>query len=103
MEISPDSVSQSETVPYFYSTKYPIETYSLGMIDDVFEFGIELLLDLLPNIVWKILLVVVGIVITAFGVTMIGKSTPLGGVLIVVGIFVTGGSLVSLYRSRARS
>lgn len=73
------------------------------MIDDVFEFGIELLLDLLPNSVWKILLVVVGIAITAFGVTMLGESTPVGGVLIIVGIFVTGGSLRSLYRSRTRS
>ena len=69
------------------------------MIGDIFEFIFEILLDLVPNAVWKILLSVIGIVMTAVGATKITESTQIGVVLIVVGIFLFVGSIVSLYRS----
>ena len=69
------------------------------MIGDIFEFIFEILLDLVPNAVWKILLSVIGIVMTAVGATKITESTHIGVVLIVVGIFLFVGSIVSLYRS----
>lgn len=69
------------------------------MIDDIFEFIFELLLELIPNAVWKILLSVVGIAMTAVGVTKITESTRIGAALIAVGTFLFIGSLLSLYRS----
>lgn len=69
------------------------------MIDDIFEFIFELLLELIPNAVWKILLSVVGIGMTAVGATKITESTQLGAALIVIGTFLFVGSLISLYRS----
>jgi uncharacterized membrane protein YgdD (TMEM256/DUF423 family) len=69
------------------------------MIDDIFEFIFELLLELIPNAVWKILLSVVGIAMTVVGGTKITESTRLGAALIVVGTFLFVGSLISLYRS----
>jgi uncharacterized membrane protein YgdD (TMEM256/DUF423 family) len=69
------------------------------MIDDIFEFIFELLLELVPNAVWKVLLSVVGIVIMVFGATRTTESTRIGAALIVVGTFLFVGSVVSLYRS----
>jgi uncharacterized membrane protein YgdD (TMEM256/DUF423 family) len=69
------------------------------MIDDIFEFIFELLLELIPNAVWKILLSVVGIAMTAVGATKITESTRIGATLIAVGTFLFIGSLLSLYRS----
>ena len=71
----------------------------MGMISDIFEFIFELLLELIPNAVWKVLLSVVGIVMTVVGVTKITGSTRIGAALIVVGTFLFIGSLISLYRS----
>ncbi|MEZ3172547.1 hypothetical protein ABNG03_18325 [Halorubrum sp. RMP-47] len=45
------------------------------MIDDILEFIFELLLELVPNAVWKILLSVVGVVMTVIGATKITEST----------------------------
>ncbi|OYR41886.1 hypothetical protein DJ82_04025 [Halorubrum sp. Ib24] len=69
------------------------------MIDDIFEFIIELLLELVPNAVWKVLLSVVGIAMTAVGAIKITESTRIGAALIAVGTFLFIGSLLSLYRS----
>lgn len=69
------------------------------MIDDIFEFIFELLLELVPNAVWKVLLSVVGIVIMVFGATRTTESTRIGAALIVVGTFLFVGPIVSLYRS----
>jgi hypothetical protein len=69
------------------------------MIDDVFEFIFEILLELVPNVVWKILLSVIGIVMTVVGATKITESTRIGVALIVVGAFLFVGSVVSLYGS----
>ena len=48
------------------------------MIDDIFEFIYELLLEWLPNAVWKILLSVVGIGMPAVGAPTITESTRIG-------------------------
>jgi uncharacterized membrane protein YgdD (TMEM256/DUF423 family) len=69
------------------------------MIDDIFEFIFDILLELVPNAVWKVLLSVIGIVMTAVGAAQIAESTRIGVALIVVGTFLFVGSLVSLYRS----
>jgi hypothetical protein len=68
------------------------------MIGDIFEFIVEILLDLIPNFVWKILLFVLGIIITAIGVTMLGESLLTGGALLVVGMLLGLSSLFSLLR-----
>lgn len=68
------------------------------MIGDIFEFIVEILLDLIPTFVWKILLFVLGIIITAIGVSMLAESPLTGGVLLVVGILLGLSSLLSLLR-----
>lgn len=68
------------------------------MLDDILEFILEILLELIPNTVWKILLFVIGIVITAVGVTILTESTLTGGGLIIVGVSLGIGSVVSMYR-----
>lgn len=70
------------------------------MIDEIFEFIFDMLLELVPNVVWKILLLVIGVVMTAVGATIITDSTRIGVALIAVGTFLFVGSIVSLYRSR---
>ena len=69
------------------------------MIDDILEFIFELLLELVPNAVWKVLLSVVGIAMTVVGATNSTESTRIGAALIAVGTFLFIGSLLSLYRS----
>lgn len=68
------------------------------MLDDILEFILEILLELIPNTVWKILLFVIGIVITAVGVTILTESTLTGGGLVIVGVSLGIGSVVSMYR-----
>lgn len=68
------------------------------MIDDIFEFVVEILLELVPSVVWKILLFVIGIIIVAIGATMLGKSPLTGGAMLVVGMLLGLSSLVSLLR-----
>ncbi|SNR78364.1 hypothetical protein SAMN06266787_1297 [Halorubrum ezzemoulense] len=69
------------------------------MIDDILEFIFELLLELVPNAVWKVLLSVVGIAMTVVGATNITESIRIGAALIAVGTFLFISSLLSLYRS----
>lgn len=68
------------------------------MIDDIFEFCIDLVIDVIPNIVWKLLFLVIGIGITAIGVTIFNESTQTGSALIIAGIVLLTGSLISLLR-----
>lgn len=68
------------------------------MIDDIFEFLFHIVLEFVPTIVWKLLLVVIGIVLTAVGVTLLDNSPQTGSVLIVVGMVLLVGLLVSLAR-----
>jgi hypothetical protein len=68
------------------------------MIDDIFGFVFEIVLEFVPTIVWKLLLFVLGIVLTAIGVTLFDNSPQTGSALIVVGVVVLVGLLVSLAR-----
>jgi hypothetical protein len=65
------------------------------MIGDVFEVIFDVIIEFIPNIVWKLVFVVIGIVMAAVGITMVNESPKTGGVLIVVGAILLGGSLVS--------
>ena len=68
------------------------------MIDDIFEFIFDIVLEFIPTIVWKLLLFVIGIVLTAVGVTLFDTSPQRGSALIVVGVVLLVGLLVSLAR-----
>jgi hypothetical protein len=70
----------------------------VGMIDDIFEFAFDIVLEFVPTIVWKLLLFVLGIVMTAVGVTLLDNSPQTGSALIVVGVVLLVGLLVSLAR-----
>ena len=71
---------------------------NIGMIDDIFALVFDVVLDFVPTIVWKILLFVIGIVLTAVGVTLFDTSPQRGSALIVVGVVLLVGLLVSLAR-----
>jgi hypothetical protein len=68
------------------------------MIDEILELAVDILLESIPNAVWKFLLFLVGIATAAVGWSMINKSTQAGGALIIIGVVMTIGSLGSLYR-----
>jgi len=68
------------------------------MIDDIFAFVFDIVLEFVPTIVWKLLLFVIGIVLTAVGVTLLDNSSRTGSALIVVGVVLLVGLLVSLAR-----
>jgi len=68
------------------------------MIDDIFAFVFDIVLDFVPTIVWKLLLFVIGIVLTAVGVTLLDNSPQTGSALLVVGMVLLVGLLVSLAR-----
>jgi len=68
------------------------------MIDDVFEIIFDIVIEVVPTIVWKLLLSVIGIIITAVGVTMFDESPQMGSALAAVGVILLVGSLVSLAR-----
>jgi hypothetical protein len=68
------------------------------MIDDIFGFVFDIVLEFVPTVVWKLLLFVIGIVMTAVGVTLLDNSPQTGSALIVVGVVLLVGLLVSLAR-----
>lgn len=68
------------------------------MIGDIFEFIVNVVIEFVPTIVWKVLFFVIGVVMTAVGVAMLEGSSQTGGVLIAVGVVLLVGSLVSLAR-----
>ncbi|SDY14356.1 hypothetical protein [Halobellus clavatus] len=68
------------------------------MIDDIFAFVFDIVLEFVPTVVWKLLLFVIGIVMTAVGVTLLDNSPQTGSALIVVGVVLLVGLLVSLVR-----
>lgn len=70
----------------------------IGMIDDIFAFVFDIVLEFVPTIVWKLLLFVLGIVLTAVGVTLLDNSPQTGSLLIIVGVVVLIGLLVSVAR-----
>jgi hypothetical protein len=68
------------------------------MIDDIFGLVFDIALEFVPTIVWKLLLFVLGIVMTAVGVTLLDTSPQIGSALIVVGVVLLVGVLISLAR-----
>ena len=70
----------------------------IDMIDDILAFVFDIVLDFVPTIVWKLLLFVIGIVLTAVGVTLLDNSPQTGSALILVGMVLLVGLLVSLAR-----
>lgn len=68
------------------------------MIDDLFELLLDVAVELIPNSVWKFLTFVVGIVSIGAGVMPFNKSTRTSGVLVLVGITLLAGSVMSWYR-----
>jgi hypothetical protein len=70
----------------------------IGMLDDIFAFVFDIVLEFVPTIIWKLLLFVLGIVLTAIGVTLLDNSPQTGSALIVVGVVLLVGLLVSLAR-----
>jgi hypothetical protein len=70
----------------------------ISMIDDVLAFVFDIVVEFVPTIVWKLLLFVIGIVVTAVGVTLLDNSPQTGSALIIVGVVLLVGLLVSLVR-----
>lgn len=68
------------------------------MIDEILEFTVDLLVELVPNTIWKIILLLVGVVTAAIGATLINESTQVGGTLMILGTVLTIISLLLLYR-----
>ena len=67
------------------------------MIDEILGFVVEIVLEFIPNFVWKLLLFLIGVVMTVFGTSMISEAAQTGGALIVVGGVLIIASLVSLF------
>ena len=68
------------------------------MIDDILTVLLDLVVEFIPNSVWKILAFVIGAMATAAGVVMINESLWTGVTLIIVGVFLLIGSVISWYR-----
>jgi len=68
------------------------------MIDDILAVLLDIVVEFIPNSVWKILAFVIGAIATAAGVIMIDESLWAGGALVVVGVFLLTGSVISWYR-----
>jgi hypothetical protein len=68
------------------------------MIDEIGELLLDAVVELIPNRVWKILAFVIGLVATAAGVLMIDRSLWTGVTLVIVGLFLLGGSVLSWLR-----
>jgi len=68
------------------------------MIDEIVELLLDIIVEFIPNSVWKILAFVIGGVATAAGVVMIDESLWTGGALITVGLFLLAGSVISWFR-----
>jgi FtsH-binding integral membrane protein len=68
------------------------------MIDEILEFAINILLESVPNTVWKFIFSLVGVVMTVIGASIITESTQIGSVLVVVGTVLIIVSLLSVYR-----
>ena len=68
------------------------------MIDGIVGLFLDVVVEFIPDSVWKILAFVVGAVATAAGVLMIDESLWTGGALITVGLFLLAGSVISWFR-----
>jgi len=68
------------------------------MIDELLELLFDIVVEFIPNSVWKILAFVIGAVATAAGVLIIDESLWAGGAVITVGLFLLAGSVISWIR-----
>ena len=68
------------------------------MLDDILGVVVDFLVASIPDVVWKLIILVVGCVVAGIGVTMLEESTRLGLVLLGAGSILAGGSLISLLR-----
>lgn len=68
------------------------------MIDEIVELLLDVIVEFIPNSVWKILAFVIGAVATTAGVLIIDESLWAGGALITVGLFLLAGSVISWFR-----
>ena len=67
------------------------------MIDEILELVLDVVIEFIPNSVWRVLAFVLGVVITAAGLITFNESSWTGGVLIAVGMFLLGGSVISSF------
>lgn len=67
------------------------------MIDEILELVLDVVIECIPNSVWRVLAFVLGVVITAAGLITFNESSWTGGVLIAVGMFLLGGSVISSF------
>lgn len=68
------------------------------MIDEILAVLLDIVVEFIPDNVWKILAFVIGAMATAAGVVMINESLWTGRALIIVGVFLLTGSVISWYR-----
>ena len=68
------------------------------MIDEIVGLFLDVVVEFIPDSVWKILAFVIGAVATAAGVLIINESLWTGGALITVGLFLLAGSVISWFR-----
>jgi hypothetical protein len=65
------------------------------MLDEVFELVLDIVVEFIPNSVWRILAFMLGVVMMAAGVITFNESAWTGGLLIAVGIILLAGSVIS--------
>jgi len=65
------------------------------MIDEIFELGLDIVVEFVPNSVWRVLAFVAGVVIMAAGLITFNESAWTGGLLIAVGMCLLAGSVIS--------
>ncbi len=82
----------------FYFTRCQTVDHAEMVIDDIFGLILDVILEFVPNIVWKLLFLLLGITTMAIGTTMLDESPQTGGGLILVGALLLIGSLVWLLR-----
>ena len=64
------------------------------MIDEILELILDVVIEFIPNSVWRVLAFVLGVVITAAGLITFNESALTGGLLIAVGMFLLAGSVI---------
>jgi hypothetical protein len=67
------------------------------MIDEILELVLDVVIEVIPNSVWRVLAFVLGVVVMAAGLITFNQSSLTGGVLIAVGMFLLGGSVISSF------
>lgn len=67
------------------------------MIDEILGFVVDILLEFIPNSVWKLLLFLTGLAMTVIGTSIISESAQTGGALIIVGGVLIIAFLLSLF------